>query len=45
MYVLFFSSVVPASSNDGPHAFYLAGSFDGSRPGVFYVNVYHYYAQ
>ena len=30
---------------DGPSAFYLAGSLDGSRPGVFYVNTYKFNSQ
>ncbi|XP_063878246.1 uncharacterized protein LOC135110175 isoform X1 [Scylla paramamosain] len=38
-------SVVPDPSPDGAGAFYLAGSYDGSRPGIFYVNTYHYDAQ
>ncbi|XP_042863033.1 uncharacterized protein LOC122247652 [Penaeus japonicus] len=29
-------------SPDGTAAFYLTGSYDGSRPGVFYVNTYFY---
>ncbi|KAK4315043.1 hypothetical protein Pmani_013714 [Petrolisthes manimaculis] len=35
-------SVVSDPSPGGTGAFYLSGSFDGSRPGVFYVNTYHY---
>ncbi|MPD01480.1 hypothetical protein E2C01_097012 [Portunus trituberculatus] len=38
-------SVVPDPSPDATGAFYLAGSYDGSRPGIFYVNTYHYDAQ
>ncbi|XP_076033292.1 uncharacterized protein LOC143020657 [Oratosquilla oratoria] len=34
--------VQAAPSADGPHAFYLSGSYDGTRPGVFYVNTYHF---
>ena len=30
---------------NGPAAFYLAGSLDGSRPGVFYVNTYKFDSQ
>ena len=30
---------------NGPAAFYLAGSLDGSRPGVFYVNTFKYSSQ
>ena len=36
---------VPESMSDGPAAFYSAGSLDGSRPGVFYVNTYKYDSQ
>ena len=30
---------------NGPSAFYLAGSVDGSRPGVFYVNTFKFSSQ
>ena len=30
---------------NGPAAFYLAGSVDGSRPGVFYVNTFKFSSQ
>ncbi|MCL4120289.1 UNVERIFIED_CONTAM: hypothetical protein GTU68_051869 [Idotea baltica] len=32
--------VVADPDPDAPAAFYLSGSYDGSRPGVFYVNTY-----
>ncbi|XP_042210524.1 uncharacterized protein LOC121858279 isoform X2 [Homarus americanus] len=38
-------TVVADPSPDGAGAYYLAGSYDGSRPGIFYVNTYHYDAQ
>ncbi|XP_037779862.1 uncharacterized protein LOC119576313 [Penaeus monodon] len=37
--------VVADPSPDGVGAYYLAGAYDGSRPGIFYVNTYHYDAQ
>ena len=30
---------------NGPAAFYLAGSVDGSRPGIFYVNTFKFSSQ
>ena len=33
------------SQANGPAAFYLAGSVDGSRPGVFYVNTFKFSSQ
>jgi len=36
---------VSESAKDGPAAFYSAGSLDGKRPGVFYVNTYKYASQ
>ena len=36
---------VAESARNGPAAFYLAGSLDGKRPGVFYVNTYKYDSQ
>ncbi|XP_069940002.1 uncharacterized protein [Cherax quadricarinatus] len=38
-------TVVADNSMDGSGAFYISGSYDGSRPGVFYVNTYYYDAQ
>ena len=32
----------PATQTQGPMGFYLAGTADGSRPGVFYVNCHNY---
>ncbi|KAK7075970.1 hypothetical protein SK128_008141 [Halocaridina rubra] len=37
--------IVGDPSPDGSGAFYLTGSYDGSRPGIFYVNTYHLDAQ
>ncbi|XP_076033289.1 uncharacterized protein LOC143020654 isoform X2 [Oratosquilla oratoria] len=34
--------IVPRPSPDEPFAFYIAGSYDGSRPGIFYLNTYNY---
>ncbi|ROT77241.1 hypothetical protein C7M84_004121 [Penaeus vannamei] len=34
--------LVARPSPDGTAAFYLTGSYDGSRPGIFYVNTYFY---
>ena len=36
---------VSESAANGPAAFYIAGSLDGKRPGVFYVNTYKYDSQ
>ena len=36
---------VAESAADGPAAFYIAGSLDGKRPGVFYVNTYKFSSQ
>ncbi|XP_037803115.1 uncharacterized protein LOC119597599 [Penaeus monodon] len=34
--------LVARPSPDGTTAFYMTGSYDGSRPGIFYVNTYFY---